>query len=1089
MPQCVLKEKCLFPRLSLREGHKCPKCLGLVHVLCGVEDPECTDLHLNVTCNACAAGPVLVVPLQEAEMTTQVELQKNELPKDMMKDMMIDTRMEEKKKAKYTRKDSPKKKASKANKKHPQAAELIPTKLKKSVAAQSFRLSAVTGKQDPLIMKSVCFLTDDGAYGQQLAEHFGGVGKIEKSLCSIDGNFYLFGNVVRASKLPKKGNANVVAYDVQWEDLVLGETKIDLQVVVPAIELSVGMRRRQKKLIGRKKGVSRKKYRPEKLFEDDLVKSLFVVHEGEDGDPMDSDTSDDGKEEDENKEDPDDDDLFVTTEAKQKEGSQVAEDEPAYLDEAELEAISQALCDDTSDDTNTGDDSDRFRWRAGQHIDPPRGKSNRQPSVVKPESVGCFLSPLSSFLAFVPLKLLKSMVYFSNMYADSVMAKTGSKRISGARWHGDISIAEMMAFFGILIKMVLRPTPGQSYASAWKQPEWHPYTRSMTLRRFQQIRAVFHANDNTKMAGSNDSLFKVRPVLNCLKLTFPSYLDVGDELALDEASVSSRSKFGGFSIFFNPTKPGGKFHFRFYLLCCSSSYACVRIRMHTRDMCDTADGYQAPTARVHPYTKSATTTPAGPKTTGLDPDDQEGRSDSETLSETEQAVEEVPRTKLVTLVLDMCSSLYDTGRVVNMDNYYTSPEVAVALAERRVYIRGTCRANRGGFPPAVQYSRMEAAKVDRGTHKMVSDKKHGIACYGWIDGNPVHFLTTADGTVANEVTRRIGRQERKVQAPICIKRYNKGMQAVDRHDQLRQTFSLASRHGFKKYYVKIILGLVDMALVNAYIHYKLVNKKVCKKDTARYDFMESLANALITTDWENFANSERGISNDSIFQALLQKDQPFRKGHPSVSRKEPKQEQQVAEHESETTDRACVPYSVGEFMNNRNQKNGFACQVCRFEERGKRLMSVVICTKHCLRLCTKSHERKAIYKKDGKEISDYSWMAPNDDMSCWEKAHSFYIQRGLFKKASANEVNQDWNSSIKLKFVNAAVSSDCYTAKRRAFGLEPMKRGGNSNQKTPKWNGSPGSQVPVLDSDGSADDELAHVLESGSVVDFDSDEE
>jgi hypothetical protein len=26
--------------------------------------------------------------------------------------------------------------------------------------------------------------------------------------------------------------------------------------------------------------------------------------------------------------------------------------------------------------------------------------------------------------------------------------------------------------------------------------------------------------------------------------------------------------------------------------------------------------------------------------------------------------------------------------------------------------------------------------------------------------------------------------------------------------------------------------------------------------------------------------------------------------------------------------------------------------------------------------------------KDGKEISDYSWMAPNDDMSCWEKAHS-----------------------------------------------------------------------------------------------------
>jgi hypothetical protein len=83
-------------------------------------------------------------------------------------------------------------------------------------------------------MKSVCFLTDDGAYSQKFAEHFGGVGRIENSLCSIDGNLYLFGSIVWASKLPKKGNANV-----QWENLVLGETKIDLQVVMSAIELSV----------------------------------------------------------------------------------------------------------------------------------------------------------------------------------------------------------------------------------------------------------------------------------------------------------------------------------------------------------------------------------------------------------------------------------------------------------------------------------------------------------------------------------------------------------------------------------------------------------------------------------------------------------------------------------------------------------------------------------------------------------------------------------------------------------------------------------------------------------------------------------
>jgi hypothetical protein len=101
------------------------------------------------------------------------------------------------------------------------------------------------------------------------------------------------------------------------------------------------------------------------------------------------------------------------------------------------------------------------------------------------------------------------------------------------------------------------------------------------------------------------------------------------------------------------------------------------------------------------------------------------------------------------------------------------------------------------------------------------------------------------------------------------------MQAVDRHVQLRQTFSLASGHGFKKYYEKISLGLMDMALVNAYIHCKLANPDKGKKDMARYAFMESLVNALLTTDWDNFANSEGGISNDSIFQAILEQDQPL----------------------------------------------------------------------------------------------------------------------------------------------------------------------------------------------------------------------
>ena len=116
---------------------------------------------------------------------------------------------------------------------------------------------------------------------------------------------------------------------------------------------------------------------------------------------------------------------------------------------------------------------------------------------------------------------------------------------------------------------------------------------------------------------SNDTLFKVRPLLNALKITFPCCLELGDETKLDEASVDSRSRYGGDVISYNPTKYGGKFNFRFNLIFCSTSYACVRIWMHTRNMSDVGDGYNSPEAGGRKKKVDA----ARLKTTGLPEED------------------------------------------------------------------------------------------------------------------------------------------------------------------------------------------------------------------------------------------------------------------------------------------------------------------------------------------------------------------------------------------------------------------------------------------------------------------------------------
>jgi hypothetical protein len=120
-------------------------------------------------------------------------------------------------------------------------------------------------------------------------------------------------------------------------------------------------------------------------------------------------------------------------------------------------------------------------------------------------------------------------------------------------------------------------------------------------------------------------------------------------------------------------------------------------------------------------------------------------------------------------------------------------EVVVALAERRVYIRGDMQSKQGRFSTS---NTVEWKQSER-RHKM-SDKNMVLL---WIDGNPVHFRP--DGTVKNEVTRR--RQTRKKSKYLhqTIQQRNAqwtGMTNCAAH------FHLPVDMVSKKYYVKIILG-------------------------------------------------------------------------------------------------------------------------------------------------------------------------------------------------------------------------------------------------------------------------------------------
>ena len=213
----------------------------------------------------------------------------------------------------------------------------------------------------------------------------------------------------------------------------------------------------------------------------------------------------------------------------------------------------------------------------------------------------------------------------------------------------------------------------------------------MLLYRFQQIHAVIHFNDNSNAEQSKDALFKVCPIVNVLKLTFPAFLTIGDELALDEASIASRSSYGGHVIFFNKTKPGGKYHFRLYLLCDSDTFACIEFWVHTCNMTDVGDGYQEPAPTVQKHRGQKKKKPAGLKTTGITDEtmnstedgpfgtdvqevqqveaeevdavavvvvEEEEKGEGEGEGEKKETKEEISKIEL--LVLDMCRPLFQT---------------------------------------------------------------------------------------------------------------------------------------------------------------------------------------------------------------------------------------------------------------------------------------------------------------------------------------------------------------------------------------------------------------------------------------------
>ncbi|OWY98329.1 hypothetical protein PHMEG_00030930 [Phytophthora megakarya] len=126
-----------------------------------------------------------------------------------------------------------------------------------------------------------------------------------------------------------------------------------------------------------------------------------------------------------------------------------------------------------------------------------------------------------------------------------------------------------------------------------------------------------------------------------------------------------------------------------------------------------------------------------------------------------------------------------------------------------------------------------------------------------------------------EPTEKLHGEKQPIPAPELVRDYHRAMGGVDVHDQLRmQRYSVQQCYNTRKYYKTLFLGLFDMALVNAFIVFRLYknlhdNRPNAKKRPAmHYAFFETLMVQLLAVDateiYEAFEVSYVGWDNLTI---------------------------------------------------------------------------------------------------------------------------------------------------------------------------------------------------------------------------------
>ena len=280
-----------------------------------------------------------------------------------------------------------------------------------------------------------------------------------------------------------------------------------------------------------------------------------------------------------------------------------------------------------------------------------------------------------------------------------------------------------------------------------------------------------------------DELYKLRPVIEALNMTFAKYWKGHTYLSLDEMMVAFKGK-NPFHRYV-PRKPHGN-GTKLHAVCDGTYYWCLRFMV----------------------------------------DDNTSRT--------------VPE-----IAAEVLKNVVDPGQIVVTDRWYTCKGLVRWCLYNRIGFIGTTKGNVFlGRKVLTGWGTEEAKERARGEYETAVNGDGTVCCICWRDGSTVKLTMTAGNNMRVYIKRRKrGMGEFIVTAPMNIKTFYEFFHGCDRHDQMKGPgYGVVLRFRARKYTVKFFMGMFDMVLANAWVLWVWLHPK--DKKQHRKWFLD-LADAML----------------------------------------------------------------------------------------------------------------------------------------------------------------------------------------------------------------------------------------------------